>query len=49
MMMPFDAPTRVGSADTWKVTAWLIGENGWPDGTGEALGPENAVDFPIGE
>jgi mono/diheme cytochrome c family protein len=49
MMMPFDDPTRVGSADTWKVTAWLMAENGWLDGIDEPIGPDNAAEIPIGE
>jgi mono/diheme cytochrome c family protein len=49
MMMPFDDPTRVGSADTWRVTAWLMAENGWLEDAAEPLGPDNAVEIPIGE
>jgi mono/diheme cytochrome c family protein len=47
MMMPFDDPTRVGSPDTWRVTAWLMAENGWLDGTDEPLGPDTALSLQI--
>lgn len=49
MMMPFDDPARVGSADTWRVTAWLMARNGWLEGRDAPLGPEDAAEIPIGD
>jgi mono/diheme cytochrome c family protein len=48
MMMPFQEPGSLAPELIWDVTAWLMAQNGWLDGLGAPLGPDNAREVAIG-